>query len=213
MFFSAPPHTYIQYMGEADSALREIAHLLQRLAAADDPTGGGGGAGAGAGEGKGIERLFASLAQHHHARSALRRNKATTARVAPAPIAPETELKMPQHISYAQLHDFLQRHGVHLPSRRFRALVRFVDSDLCGHIDLEDFKALLQADHLFCTTTLHNHPAAARIARLLSQHSLQHSTARVVLRDVGVLLRHGSGMLVEQQDATAEECGEGGEGV
>ncbi len=195
-------------MEEADSALAEIAHLLRRLAAADDDTGGGA-------EGKGVERLFASLAQHHHAlalsSTTLRNCKLLGTAPRTQRVAPDM-IKMPPHISYAQLHHFLGRHGVHLSARRFRALVRFVDSDLCGHIDLKDFKALLQADHLFCTAS--HHPSAARAARLLSQHS-QQTPARVVLREVGRLLRHGSTVLAEQHggaDAGTEREGEGGGG-
>jgi hypothetical protein len=208
-------------MEEAEAALKEIAHLLRRLTATAITTPSAGdtepttttttttttcssSSSSSRDKDDGVERLFASLAQHHERLTLLKTKRRptmpTTTRgttEAPTPTAPGS----PQHISYAQLRDFLRHHGVHLPSRRFRALVRFVDSDLCGHVDLQDFKLLLQADHLFCTSAPNAHrPAAARVARLLSQQSQQsqHSPARAVLVDVGRLLRHGSSVLMEQ---------------
>lgn len=273
-----------QYMEEAEAALKEIAHLLRALAAeeADGSTSASSTSTSfKACGGDGVERLFAALAQHHHrittttSSSPNETNKTSskaTAAVAPAPVGsppgakspPRPKPRPPKSISYAQLRDFLRHHGVHLPLRRFRALVRFIDTDvrgvawrgvcvwlgvlvlglacpwpinqpthrpqntnhqttnptqLCGHIDVEDFKALLQADHLFCAHQQHHHPATGRVARLLSQQlsrqlsrsvslQLQQRRGSVMLLDVSGLLRHGSSVLADRRDGR-----EGGNGA
>lgn len=83
---------------------------------------------------------------------------------------------------------------------------------------MEDFKALLEADHVFCAHPQHTHPAAGRVARLLSQQlsrqlsrsvsqqQQQHRRGSVVLVNVADLLRRGSSVLVDRRD------GEGGDG-
>lgn len=125
-------------MEEAEAALKEIALLLRALAAeeANDASCTKSGSGSKACS-DGVERLFAALAQHHHnftSSSSKPRasNKAATAAVAPAPFEPPAKPQPapPTSISYAQLRDFLRHHGVHMPLRRFRALVRFIDTDV-----------------------------------------------------------------------------------
>lgn len=200
-----------QYMEEADAALKEIAVLLRRLAdeAAADGSISSNSKNSRAKEKDGAERLFASLAQQHQhsvhshllTRPKILSLFAKRAHVAPAPRS--------LHVSYAQLLDFLQRHGVHLSARRFRALVRFFDSDLCGHVDLQDFKSLFQGDHLFCAVG--QHPSARRVARRLSQQGQQQQDR--VLVDVGRLLRHGSSVLDDWQEERDEGGGVGAEEV
>lgn len=216
-------------MEEAEAALHEIAVLLRRLAdeaAADGSTSVSASISSRSSRARdkdGAERLFATLAQQHqysvvhpHLPSWLLpcTRGPKRGRVVPSPsFTPQPSKSSSTHVSYAQLRDFLQRHGVHLSARRFRALVRFFDSDLCGHVDLQDFKSLLQADHLFCAVG--QHPSAARVARRLSQLQSQgqgQQPQERVLVDVGRLLRHGSSAL-EDGDGEPEEGGRGPEEV
>lgn len=187
-------------MEDAEAALKDIAHLLQRLTNVTNT------------EASSVERLFASLAQHHH-RHLLpgSSTQATNARVARA-LSQATPLRGSNFISYAQFRDFLRHHGVHLTLRRFRALVRFIDLDLCGHVDLEDFRALIQADHLFAVHGPHPRPSAARVARLLSQQSQRQNSMQgqdAVLADVGRLLRRGSSVFVNRIAPEVEGVGGG----
>lgn len=194
-------------MEDAEAALKDIAHLLQRLTSVTDI------------EASGVEQLFASLTQrYHHQLFPYKSTQATNARVARA-LSQATPLQGSIFITYAQLRDFLRQHGVHLPLRRFRALVRFIDLDLCGHVDLEDFRALLRADHLFAARGPHPRPAAARIARLLSQNSQYYQQQNsiqgqdAVLADVRRLFRSGSSVLMGRPFSPVERGGDGGDGA
>lgn len=215
-------------MEECDAALKEIAALLRRLSttAADVGTSAIRGTATAGGGSDGVERLFASLAaQHQHQRPSLHTPFSSSLLAFPFPhrrrgqrrqqVAP-AEPPTTTHLSYAQLLHFLQKNGVHLPMRRFRALVRFVDVDGCGHVDLEVLRALLEADHVFdggkggahmhSTTT----PAAARVARVLSRRQSTGQQGRgVVEREVGRLLREGSSALMmgeaEEENRGVEE--------
>jgi hypothetical protein len=189
-------------MEDAEAALKDIAHLLQRLTNVADT------------EARSVEQLFASLAEDHHLYLFPRNStQASNARVARA-LSQATPLKGSIFITYAQFRDFLRQHGVHLPLRRFRALVRFIDLELCGHVDLEDFRALLRADHLFAAHGSHR-PSAVRVARRLSQHSQdyqQQSSMQgqdAVLAYVGRLLRSGSSVLIGRIASPVEGVDEG----
>lgn len=180
-------------MEDAEAALKDIANLLQRLTNVSDN------------EASSVERLFASLAQRHRRHILFPSNsiQATNARVARA-LSQASPLKGSNFITYTQFRDFLQHHGVHLPLRRFRALVRFIDLDLCGHVDLEDFRALLHADRLFAAHGSYPCPSVARVARLLSLHSQHYQQQNSlqgqveVLAGVGQLLRQGSSAFVNR---------------
>jgi len=187
-------------MEDAEAALKDIAHLLQRLTNVTDT------------EASSVEWLFATLTQSHRHHLPFPSNpiQATNARVARA-LSQATPLQGSNVITYAQLRDFLRHHGVHLPPRRFRALIRFIDMDLCGHVDLKDFRALVQADHLFAQPR----PSAARVARLLSQQSQHYQQQKsmraqdAVLADVGRLLRSGSSVFVDRIAPEVEGVGGG----
>ncbi|KAM3569888.1 hypothetical protein VYU27_008022 [Nannochloropsis oceanica] len=190
----------VEYMEDAEAALKDIAHLLQRLTNIND-TGA-----------SSVEQLFASLAQHHrhHRLSPSDLTHATNARVARA-LSQTNPPESSSFITYAELRDFLRHHGVHLPLRRFRALVRFIDLDLGGHVNLEDFRALLRADHLFEAQRPHQCPSSARVARLLSQDTLNYHPQNslhgqdAVFADVGQLLRRGSRAFLSRVTRSMEQ--------
>lgn len=43
----------------------------------------------------------------------------------------------------------MKNNGIHLKRKHFKALVRFVDADLNGDVDLTEFQGLLKGDHVF----------------------------------------------------------------
>lgn len=45
-------------------------------------------------------------------------------------------------LSYAELGAALKKHNIHLKRKHFKALVRFVDQDLNGDVNLEEFQGL-----------------------------------------------------------------------
>lgn len=111
--------------------------------------------------------------------------------------------------------------NVFLDSQPFTIPANKINKQLCGRIDVEDFKALLEADHLFCAHPQHTHPAAGRVARLLSQQlsrqlsrsvsqSQQQRRGSVVLVNVADLLRRGSSVLVDRWDGEVGD-GDGGQ--